>query len=304
MSRPIAFNHHFLMRKSRMRPFCTALLVAAAALPACSGKQAPEAPVATASLTFSKDRVPIGSAVTLTYKFDIAPGATLPSNDWVFVHMMDADGQMMWTDDHVPPTPTGQWKPGQTIQYQRTIFVPNYPYIGEASVRLGLYNRESGERLVLNNEETVRREYLVTRFRIAPQSENILVVYKDGWYAPEVDPNNPGRQWQWTQKTATVQFQNPKKDLTLYLEYAGRPDMFTPAQQVTLRIGDQPAAQFAMESKDPVLKTFPITAAQLGTAQLITLAFDLDRTFSPGVKDSRLLGFQVFHLYLEPKSPS
>ena len=41
------------------------------------------------------------------------------------VHVVDTDEELMWTDDHHPPTPTSQWKPGQTIEYTRTVFVPD-----------------------------------------------------------------------------------------------------------------------------------------------------------------------------------
>ena len=104
-------------------------------LAGCGGKQETEPAVATPSLTFSKDRVPIGSAVTLTYKFVVAPNASFDKDYWVFVHVLDPEGEQMWTDDHLPPTPTSQWKAGETIEYKRTIFVPNYPYIGAAMVR-------------------------------------------------------------------------------------------------------------------------------------------------------------------------
>ena len=277
------------------------VLVACVLLASCSGKQDNEPAVATPSVTFNKDRVPIGSAVTLTYKFSVAPGASFTKDYWVFVHVLDPDGEQMWTDDHQPPTPTTRWKAGETIEYQRTIFVPNYPYIGEAVVRLGIYDPGTNTRLVLNAPEASRREYVVTRFQILASSENIFLIYKDGWHPAEVDAKNPQNEWQWTKKTATISFRNPKKDATLYLEYDGRVDLFTPAQQVVLRIGDQTVGQFAADSKAPALKTFPLTAAQMGTADMVDLVIDVDRTFKPGGTDPRDLGIRVFHAYVEPK---
>ena len=53
------------------------------------------------------------------------------------VHVVDADEELMWTDDHNPPVPTTQWKPGQTVEYTRTVFVPIYPYVGEATIQVG-----------------------------------------------------------------------------------------------------------------------------------------------------------------------
>jgi hypothetical protein len=279
----------------------TALLFAAVALTACHGKQDNEPAVATPSVTFSRERVPIGSAVTLTYKFAVAADAKIDKDYWVFVHVLDPEGEQMWTDDHLPPTPTSQWKPGQTVEYKRTIFVPNYPYIGEANVRLGLYDQPTGRRLVLNAPEVSRREYLVAKFQVLASSENIYIIPKDGWHPSENDPKNPQNEWQWTKKTATIAFKNPKKDATLYLQYDARVDLFNPAQQVVIKNGDQVIGQFAADSKAPALVTFPLTAAQLGTADLVELTIDVDRTFKPGGGDPRDLGIRVFHTYVEPK---
>jgi hypothetical protein len=276
-----------------------AILAAAVALAACHGKQENEPAVATPSLSFSRDRVPIGSAVTLTYKFAVTQ--KIDKDYYVFVHVLDPEGEQMWTDDHLPPTPTSQWQPGQTIEYKRTIFVPNYPYIGEANVRLGLYDPPSGRRLVLNAQEVSRREYLVTKFQVLASSENIYIIPKDGWHPTEVDAKNPQEEWQWTKKTATIAFKNPKKDATLYLQYDARVDLFNPPQQVVLKIGDQQVGQFTADQKAKTLLTFPLTTAQLGTADLVELVIDVDRTFKPGGTDPRELGIRVFHTYVEPK---
>lgn len=281
----------------------SALLLASATIvvAGCGGQQDNEPAVATPSLTFSKDRVPIGSAVTLTYKFAVAADAKFDKDYWVFVHVLDPDGEQMWTDDHLPPTPTTQWKPGQTIEYKRTIFVPNYPYIGEAVVRLGLYDRDSDRRLVLNAPEASRREYVVNRFQILGSSENIFTMPESGWHGTEVDAKNPQNEWQWTQRTATTRFRNPKKPVTIYIQYDARPDLFTPPQQVVLKIRDQIVGQFTADSKAPTLKTLDITAEQLGTADMVDLVFEVDRTFKPGGADLRELGIRVFHVYIEPK---
>jgi hypothetical protein len=271
------------------------------ALTGCGGKKETEPAVAAPSVTFSKDRVPIGSAVTLTYKFVVAPNASFDKDYWVFVHVLDSEGEQMWTDDHQPPVPTRQWKAGETVDYKRTIFVPNYPYIGEAVVRLGMYDPPSGARLVLNAPEASRREYIVAKVQILASSENIFVMWKDGWHPAENDPKIPQNEWQWTKKTATLSFKNPKKDATLYLQYDARVDLFTPPQQVTLKIGDQEVGRFAADTKLPKILTFPLTAAQLGTSDTVDLILDVDRTFRPGGMDPRELGIRVFHVYIEPK---
>lgn len=282
--------------------FLPVLIACLAMLTASCGRQTENEPaVATPSVTLSKDKVPIDSVLTITYKFIVAPNATFDKDYWVFMHVLDPEGEQLWTEDHQPPTPTTQWKPGQTIEYSRTVFVPNYPYIGEANIRLGLYDLASGRRLVLNAPEVSRREYQVAKLQILASSENIFLLYKDGWHPAEVDSKNPQVQWTWTKKTATTSFKNPKKDSTLYLEYDARADLFNQPQQVTLKLGDQTIGTFAADSKAPKILTFPITAAQLGGNDMVDLVFDVDKTFKPGGTDPRELGIRVFHVYVEPK---
>lgn len=287
--------------KNAFRLLLCAVVIGTLALPACRKKEVNEPPVASPSVSFSKDRVPIGSAVTIDYKFQVEPGASFDKNYWVFVHVLDPEGEQMWTDDHLPPTPTTEWKGGQTIEYKRTVFVPNYPYIGEAIVRLGLYDPSTGRRLPLNAQEASRREYVVTKFQLLPSSENVFLIYKDGWHPAEVDPKNPSNEWQWTKKTGTISFRNPRKDATFYLEYDARGDLFNPPQQVTVTVNGQTVGEFTADAKLPTLKTFPITAAQFGSGDMSDIAINLDKTFAPGGTDPRELGIRVFHAYLEPK---
>jgi len=178
--------------------------------------------------------------------------------------------------------------------------VPNYPYIGEARIRLGLYDMQSGKRLPLNAPEASRREYLVGKFQILASSENIFLLYKDGWHPAEVDAKNPQNQWTWTKKTATISFKNPKRDATLYIEYDARVDLFNPPQQVTLKLGDATVGTFAADSKAQKIVTFPLTAAEFGSNDMDDLTFEVDKTFKPGGTDSRELGIRVFHVYIEP----
>ena len=277
------------------------LVLLSLALAGCSGKGDTEPAVATPSVSFNKDRAAIGSAMTVTYKFVVAPTATFDKDYTVFVHVLDPEGEQMWTEDHLPPVPTSKWKAGETVEYKRTIFVPTYPYIGEAVVRLGLYDQASGKRLVLSAPEVSRREYLVAKLQILASQENIYVMRNDGWHGVESDVKNAQSEWNWSMKTSPLKFKNPKKDVTLYLEYDARPDLFTPPQQVALKIEDQEVGRFTADAKTATILTFPLTAAQLGTGDMVSLVLDIDRTFKPGGADPRELGIRVFHVYVEPK---
>ena len=286
------------MRDLFLRTAVCALLVTAAA---CGGETDSEPPVATPSMTLSKDKAAIGSPLRITYKFDVAPGTKIDGDYQVFVHVIEPDGERLWQDDHAPQVPTSKWTPGQTVEYTRTVFVPNYPYIGDANIRMGLYEPSSGRRLALNAQEVGRREYLVGKLNLLPQSENIFLIYKEGWHPSEVDPSNATSEWQWTKGTATISFRNPKRDATLYLDSDARPDLFNPPQQVVVKLSGQTIATFAADTKDRVLRTFPITAAQFGAGDMSEVVIEVDRTFAPGGGDTRELGIRVFHAFIEPR---
>ena len=267
---------------------------------ACSREQPAAPPVASASLTLNNDKAAIGSPLSMTYKFDVAQTAAFDGDYAVFVHVIGPDGETLWQDDHQPSIPTSQWKPGQTIEYTRMVFVPNYPYIGDATIRLGLYNPTTGKRLSLAGTEAGRQEYVAAKLNLLPQADNIYLIYRDGWHPAEVDPANPLVEWQWTKKSATLAFKNPRRDATFYLKFDARADLFTPPQQVTLKVAGQPVGSFAADAKDPVLKTFPIAAAQFGDGDMTELVVDVDRTFTaPG--DARELGIRIYQAFIEPK---
>ena len=276
-------------------------LVALAVAGGCSREEESAPCVATPSVALSRDRAAIGSPFKITYTFSVAQDAAITQDYTVFVHVLDDQGERLWGDDHVPAEPTSKWKPGQKVEYTRTVFVPNYPYIGPAHIRIGLYTPAGGQRLPLCGTDVARREYEVARFQLLPQSENIFLIYKDGWHPAEVSSDDPTNEWQWTRKVATISFRNPKKDTDFYLEFDARVDKFTPPQRVTVRSGDQVIGTFAADTKDPKLIVLPVTAAQLGAGDMSELALEVDQTFVPGGPDLRELGIRVFHAFIEPK---
>src|SRR5688572_7952909 len=291
----------FVLSSCASRLIVACALLTLVSIAGCRKREPDMPPVATPNVTFARDRVAIGSPVKVTYRFQVAANARFDGDYWVFVHVLNPQGEQLWNDDHLPPTPTSQWKPGQTVEYTRTIFVPNYPHIGEAAVRIGLYSQADGKRLVLAAPEVSRREYVVAKLDLLPQSENVFLIYKDGWHPAEIASENPMSEWQWTQKRASFSFRNPKKDANFYLDYDARSDLFTPPQQVTLRIGDTVLKTFAADVKEKTLVIVPITPAQFGDGEMVEMSIELDKTFKPGGADPRELGIRVYHAFIEPK---
>ena len=273
---------------------------------ACGGGDDNAPAVGSLRVSLSRPRVALGSPVEITYAFTLAPDAPAIENRKVFVHFLDANDEMMWTDDHDPPTPTAEWKPGQTVEYTRTMFVGRYPYVGAAKMVAGLYSPETNERLKLSGDDRGDRSYKVADFELLPQTENIFLIFKDGWHQTEVVAEGAQRtEWQWTKKEATVAFKNPRRDVTLYLQADNPATGPNAAQQMEVRLGDQVLGVTPLSAGPALVKTIPIGADQFGAADMVELRFVVDKTFVPALEpggstgDTRELGARVFHAFVQ-----
>lgn len=289
-----------------MRVRLTPLMLLVVALAACGPKGDGETPLAAASATLSTARVPLGSPIGITYRFQVAPGARLAKDFRVLVHFLDADEEMMWADDHMPPVPTSAWKAGQVVEYTRTLFVPLYPYVGEAAVVVGLYDPSTGARVPLSGEAVGQREYRVARLRLQPQTDNIFLAYLEGWHGPETAVDNPAVEWQWTKREAVLRFRNPRKNAAFYLHYDGQPSMFDSPQTVTVSLRDEVIDTFQVAGAEEAIRKVDLKAAQFGAEDVVVCRISVDKTFvpsvvKPGSKDTRELGIRVFHAFVEPE---
>ena len=290
------------MSNTRISVLVTALfLIVAAAMSSCG--RGTEPALAVPSAVASRERAPLGSPIVMTYRFQVAPDAKFDRDYRVMVHFVDADREIMWTDDHDPPTPTTQWKPGQTIEYTRTMFIPVYPYLGKATIEMGLHDPKTQQRLTLGGKDDGQRSYEVAALELLPQSEGIFLVYGDGWQDQEVSQENSMEEWRWTKKGALLSFRNPQRDLVLYLDADGRPDVFATPQQVSVVVGGQVVETFQIQNAARFLHKTKIPATQLGTGEMVELQISVDKTFVPaehgGGADHRDLGIRVFHVFVE-----
>ncbi len=282
------------------------IAISTSILSTCRRKEVPAPPVATPSVTLSHDKAPLGSPIDITYKFVVANDAHFPEDYRVLVHVVDADEEMIFAFDHNPPTPTSQWKPGQAIEYTKTVFIPIYPYIGEASIQVGLHSTVNQKRLPLAGEDAGQRAYKVARIQLQPQTENVFAVFKEGWHPAEVADHNPTVEWQWTKKDATLSFKNPKRDALFYFDVDNPGSVFDQPQQVKVSLGEQVVDEFTLMPKRPELRKIPLKAAQLGTGDVAELSITVDKTYVPaivssGSKDPRELGVRVFHAFVDPR---
>lgn len=107
---------------------------------------APSTPKGVTALTVSPQSVQAapGTSFPLTYNFS---GGPTSEDLTVFVHFLDAAGNIAFGDDHAPPSPTSTWS--GSIGYTRTVTVPSTLPDGTYRIAVGLYSPTTGARLAL-----------------------------------------------------------------------------------------------------------------------------------------------------------
>ena len=100
----------------------------------------------------------------ITYRWSIREA---PDRDYVaFVHYTDADGRILWQNDHRPGVPTSAWQPGTVYEDgPHSVAVPGRFGAGTYDIRVGLFIPRSG-RLALNGHDMGGNSYLTGRLRV------------------------------------------------------------------------------------------------------------------------------------------
>lgn len=293
-----------------MRSFTRAALVACAcvAAAACGRQEDTAAPVASIAATLSAQRAEAGAPVTISYTFSVPAGASaLPADRWVFVHALDESNELLWTDDHVPATPTEAWRPGTPVTYSRTMFVPRNTAAGQVRIEAGVFSRGSGERLPLAGQNRGMRSYEVATLTVTPAANP--VVPESGWYDPE-SGESPGREWRWSRRESHLSFANPKAPITLYLQLDQPVTSLPASQAVEVRGPAGVLATVTVPGGAPLVAKVPMTAEQLGQADRVNVTFTVDSTFVPAATpqlkstDTRELGIRLLNAFVLPSEAS
>ena len=77
------------------------------------------------------------------------------------------------------------------------------------------------------------------------------------------------------------------------------------AQNVAVQIGSQTIATIPLSASAAAVLKYPITAAQLGTGDMVEIKFTADKTFVPALEasmkstDPRELGARFFHVFIQ-----
>ncbi len=280
---------------------CVALVVAG-----CGRPTEQALPIVTPQVTIANRDAAVGSPIQMTYRFVVSPGAQVPADSRVFVHFVDGDRQILWTDDHQPPVPTRDWAPGTPVEYARELFVPRLPFVGEARVEIGIYSPETGARVPMAGDDKTQRSYQVATLNVRLPSNALAVTFTDGWHRAEVSADSPGARWQWSRKEGLLAFPHPRRDVLLFLDL-DQPVTAVGVQQIEVRLGATAVDTFALQPGVRQLRKIRLAAASFGATDTVQMSVVVDKTFVPAAMpalkstDNRELGVRVHWFFLQPQ---
>ena len=247
-----------------------------------------------------------GSPIELTYRFEVAADNGAIEDDYeVSVDFVGAE--TIFSDHHMPPTPTSAWMPGSVIQYSRTIFVPPGANPGSATVELSLRVPKIGRLVALAGGENGSGLLVsqVGQLTVNPRVTGLPISYENGWYGLETAVDDPAIQWQWTAGSALSSFPNPRTGVVIYLHAYANVEAAGEPAEVRVRVGSPGAllevARFRVEQPGAFLERIYVPAKLMGGMDAVELLIRTDKVLVPSEvessSDSRSLGLRVFNLY-------
>ena len=268
---------------------------------ACAKTEDTQQPVASMVVTPARPAAEAGAPLDFIYRFArIADAPALSNDHWVFVHMVDQAGTLLWTDDHRPDVPPAAWG-AKPVTYRRTMFVPRMASAGRVRVEAGLYVPADGKRVALTGEQKGDRSYPVTSFDVLPPSNGLFVSFGNGWHGAERAPQEPMREWRWTTGNARLSFRHPGREVTLWLEL-DQPVVGVGRQHVEVRKEGALLAALPIAPGTRSVSRVAVPSAQ--GAGPIDLDVTVEPTFVPAAmpslssQDTRELGVRVFNVYV------
>lgn len=238
----------------------------------------------------------------MQYKWKTTKDFTRLENDLnVFVHFWHRNN-LLFQDDHIPSVPTSQWEPDKEYRYIRRIYIPKFidefdpEFKGEETLRLVIGFYSPYDRTGKSKSEVLVKKLTV----VPPPPDTPEIIYENGWYDLEIDPNAFLKQWRWTAREAVCVIDNPHRDATLVIR-GGVNLEAVPGQKVIFMVNDTVLDEF-VPNESAFEKTYNIKKEMLGDRDEFRLVITADKTFipaklNPNSKDERELGVQISFIY-------
>jgi len=238
--------------------------------------------------------------VTLTWKTS-ADFITMNQDLQIYLHFWHKKN-LLFQHNFVPEPPTTQWAASQEYVQTQRIYIPQFidefdpDFKGEDTLELSVGFDSPYDRSGKAMQEILRKKLTVA----PPPLDTPEIIYEEGWYNLEINPEAYLKQWRWTGKEARCIIDNPHRDALLVIK-GGVNLQVLENQTIIFKINDLVLDEFSPE-ESYFEKTYTIKKEMLGEGEEFYLSFATDKVFIPAniipnSGDNRELGFQVSFLY-------
>lgn len=253
-------------------------------------------------ISFSEKQLSDNLITDLNFKWSTDDEFLKVNRDYmVFVHFWHGNN-LLFQDDHFPEIPTSKWETGKEYTYSRRIYIPTFidefdpDFKGEEilNVSIGLYSP-------YDRSGKAKWQILDNKFKVIPPPlDTPTIIYEDGWYDLEINPETYLKQWRWTQKEARCIIDNPYRDALLVIKGGSIREVLK-NQKVIFKINDLTLDEFIPE-ESYFEKSYNIKKEMLGKEEEFYLTITTDKTFIPAKdipnsSDSRELSIQISFIY-------
>jgi len=253
-------------------------------------------------ILFSEENLSDNLVTDLQYKWKTSSEFVKLNQDLnVFVHFWHKNN-LLFQDDHNPEVPVSQWEPEKEYTYTRRIYIPTFidefdpNFRGEDSLRLS-----AGFASPDDTTGDSKQEILVEKLKVFPPPlDTPEVIYEEGWYDLEINPDAYLKQWRWTSQKARCIIDNPHRDALLIIKGGINANAFE-SQTIIFKINDLTLDEFVPEG-GIFEKSYSIKKEMLGDKEEFYLTIETDKFFIPAelsseTTDDRVLGLQVSFIY-------
>jgi len=254
------------------------------------------------TVNFSDKNLTDNLITNVEYKWKTTAEFQKMSTDYsVFVHFWH-NNNMLLQDDYAPDILTSKWEPNKEYSFKHRIYIPSFidefdpQFAGDETLKLSVGLFSPYDRTGKSNVQILEKKLKV----IPPPPDTPGIVYEDGWYKQETDPQAFLKQWRWTAKEARCLIDNPRRDALLVIKGGLNIDALKD-QKVIIKINDMVLDEF-IPTQGTFDKSYDVKKDMLGDKNDFRLTIATDKIFvpaqaHPGSTDVRELGLQVSFIY-------
>jgi hypothetical protein len=244
-----------------------------------------------------------GGPLAVDYRWTV--GAAPPPGAYrAFVHFLDDEGALLFTDDHEPQPAVNEWRAGRTYVYRRLLLSSEFPYAGTVTVVMGLYQPELGRRVALRGDDIGQLRYRAASLQLRPRDRD-LPLHCDGLYPPEASARAPLVVTRFMRLAAECRFPNPHEDVVLFVQGDIEPNGFKEPPVLGVAASADPAVEYRanlQNTRELQLVRVRIPARRVGREPEVGLRLSMSAAYVPRAlgagDDGRELSLRIYGLEL------